>query len=64
MGDTVKPIPDCPFCRVPPQKRGVAFLDHPKCAACGVLMGPGHVEEEAEYCFTCTRTRQREAVLR
>lgn len=65
MADTIKPIPGCEFCRVPPSRRGIAFqLNHPKCNDCGILMGPGHIEEIAEYCSTCTRTRQREAALR
>lgn len=62
--DAAKPIKDCPFCRVPPAKRDESFLEHPRCGACGILMGPGHVEEIAEYCTTCSRTRQREAALR
>lgn len=63
MEGTVKPIKDCPFCCVPPAKRSASFHeDHSKCAACGVLMGPGHVEGVAEFCYTCTHTRQRAEV--
>lgn len=65
--DSIASIPECEFCRVPVEKRGAGFNQrHPKCATCGVLMGPGHAEEDAdaEYCTTCSRTRQREMALR
>ena len=65
--DAIKPIPGCEFCRVPVAQRGIAFLqDHPKCGACSILMGPGHIEKDAgaAFCSTCTRTRQRKLALR
>ena len=59
---TIKPIPECVFCRVRPERRTAQFENHPKCAACQVLMGPGHAEQNvADYCSTCTRTRERVA---
>ena len=48
------------------QKRAAAKMDpHPRCASCTILMGPGHVEEDAraELCSTCARTRERRASL-
>ena len=64
--DHVKPIPACRFCRAPVGKRGASFDQHPRCGVCSILMGPGHIEKDAdaELCFTCTRTREREAALR
>ena len=65
--DAIKPISDCEFCCVPVARRGIAFQqNHPRCGACGILMGPGHIEEnaEADFCSTCSRTRQRETALR
>ena len=73
--DAVKPIPDCPFCCVPPVRRKATFhQEHPRCGACGILMGPGHVEAaDAELCSTCSSaggairtliTKQRELALR
>jgi hypothetical protein len=64
--DHVKPIPRCRFCCVPVEKRGRAFLVHPRCTSCDILMGPGHIEDDAgaELCSTCARTWQRQKALR
>ena len=63
--DTIKPIPECEFCCVPPrERRGGFHQGHPKCDSCGIFMGAGHVEPISGFCSTCSRTRQREAALR
>ena len=35
--------------------------EHPKCGDCTIFMGDGHVETNAtaEYCSTCSHTRQK-----
>ncbi len=60
-GDRIRPISGCKFCCVPAEERGASFDQHPRCGACSILMGPGHIENdaEAEYCSTCARTRQK-----
>ena len=61
MADRIKPIPSCRFCCVAVEERGASFNKiHPHCKACGILMGAGHVEDDAsaDYCSTCARTKQ------
>jgi hypothetical protein len=55
----IKPIKDCPYCRIRPERRKEDFGEkHPKCGACGILMGPGHVEQRVDsLCSTCGRSK-------
>jgi len=36
-----------------------SLVPHPRCASCGILMGPGHIEAGTDrFCGTCAATRR------
>ena len=54
--EQAQPGEQCQIC-------GLPLASHPRCPACTILVGPGHLEERlhAGLCSSCLRYRQRRA---